>query len=59
MIKKFRYWLWVLGLGGDKCPYCGEKLMEHGFWPNDRWTCQEGSTMRSCEFNKNGEEVRL
>lgn len=51
MIKKIKYWLWEIGFYDNDCPFCHRPLMAHGFPPSERWTCQEGSILRECEFN--------
>ena len=53
ILSRVKYFLWKLGLWPNKCPYCGLPLMVHGFPPNERWTCQEGSDLRECRFNEN------
>lgn len=53
MRKKIKYFLWKLGFWPNNCPYCGKKLMEHGYPPNTRWTCEQGKGgLNDCEFNK-------
>jgi len=42
----FRMLLWQLGLIRN-CPYCGKKLLEHGFRPNQYYTCPTDK----CRFN--------
>ncbi len=49
-----KYWLWKLGLWGNNCPYCGNELMQHGFEPNERWSCNT----EGCRFNENGESAK-
>jgi len=47
-MKKIKLFLWHINLWPNKCPYCGKKLLEHGFYGhNQRWTCPNVT----CEFN--------
>ncbi len=49
MIKKhsIRYGLWMLNLR-KSCPYCGDKIITHGFYPDERYTCEN----MECKFNE-------
>ncbi len=61
MWKKIKYWLWKLDLWpeSNQCPYCGKKLLQHGYVPDERWTCQDGRVIRDCKFKDGGEKVKL
>ncbi len=50
MKARIRYWLWKWGLR-DNCPYCGGTMMQHGFEPDDWWSCNTPG----CEFNNEKE----
>lgn len=45
---KIKLFLWKLGFCTAKCPYCGKKLIRHGFELDERFTCPDDN----CEFNK-------
>ncbi len=49
MLKKLKYYLWKHGLWKNDCPYCKNKLTEHGHEGHSdwRWTCQK----EDCRFN--------
>lgn len=50
VVKRGMLLSWQLGLTGDKCPYCREELMEHGY--KHHWTCPT----KDCEFNREVDE---
>lgn len=48
MIKEIKKIFWRLGLTDDVCPFCGEKLQRHGWYPDELYTCPD----RECQFNR-------
>jgi hypothetical protein len=44
--RSFRYGLWMLNLRKN-CPFCGDKIITHGFEPDARYTCEN----MECRFN--------
>ena len=42
-----KYVAWIFGLRTN-CPFCGGKLIQHGYQPNEYYTCSDNS----CRFNK-------
>jgi hypothetical protein len=45
--RSFRYGLWMLNLR-KSCPYCGDKIITHGFEPDERYSCEN----MECRFNE-------
>jgi hypothetical protein len=45
--RSLRYGLWMINLR-KSCPYCGDKIITHGFEPDERYTCEN----IECRFNE-------
>ena len=49
-MSTLRFLLWQI-FGGTRCPWHRVELMEHGFWPNARYSCSEAG----CRINGTSE----
>jgi hypothetical protein len=45
--RSFKFLLWKLGFY-KACPYYGDKIISHGFYPDERYTCEN----TECRFNE-------
>lgn len=48
MLSFVKYLLWKLGLLQDNCPYDNSSLIQHGYPPNDYYSCP----IVGCRFSR-------